>query len=148
MIEAMNGVAETPQQAQVKTEKTFEKILAAAQPGAVFSTPVASGAYTIITASEVFAAGGFGSGRGTGSEGGSGGGGTSHARPVAAIVIGPEGVKVQPIADATKIALAAVAAWSTVALTAMRFARASKRISKQPERRRSHDDFGHHKLRN
>jgi uncharacterized spore protein YtfJ len=130
MIEAIDGIAEMPQQVQVEAEKTFEKILAAAQPGAVFATPVASGPYTIITASEVLAAGGFGSGKGTGSEGGFGGGGVSQARPVAAIVIGPEGVKVQPVTDATKIALAAVAAWGTVALTAIRLVRASKRTGK------------------
>ncbi len=112
----------------MNSDTSFEKILAATQPSAVFSAPVVSGPYTIITASEVFAAGGFGSGQQEGSGGGSGGGGASHARPVATIVIGPEGVKVQPVVDATKIALAAVAAWGTGALTAMRIARASRRL--------------------
>ncbi len=103
----------------------LEKIFAAAQPGAVFGTPVVSGAFTVITASEVGAGGGFGSGRGTllkpdvkangtassaGESGGSGGGGGASGRPIAAIIIGPDGVSIKPVFDATKIALAAIAA--------------------------------------
>lgn len=42
---------------------------------------------------------------GSGKTGG-GGGGYSHARPVAVITIGPNGVHVKPIVDATKIAIA------------------------------------------
>ena len=104
-----------------------------------------AGAYTIITASEVAAGGGFGFGAGSGpaqigqqaptppSEpvtaggGGGGGGGGSRGRPVAAIIISADGVKVQPIVDATKIALAAIAAWISVGLMAMRLARTKKR---------------------
>ena len=113
----------------------LDKILAAARPGAVFSEPVHSGDYTVITASEVTAGGGFGSGFGSGptsagsatgtgesgsasatqpSEaggGGFGGGGGSHGRPVAVIVIGPDGVRVRPVVDVTKIGLAAVTTW-------------------------------------
>ncbi len=37
---------------------------------------------------------------------GGGGGGFSTARPVAAISVGPDGVHVEPIVDATKVALA------------------------------------------
>jgi uncharacterized spore protein YtfJ len=40
----------------------LEKIYAAAQSGAVYSEPVTSGNYTVITASEIAAGGGFGSG--------------------------------------------------------------------------------------
>jgi hypothetical protein len=47
-------------------------------------------------------------------------------RPVAAIVIGPDGVKVRPIVDVTKVALAAVAAWSGVAVMAFRMARSAR----------------------
>ncbi len=43
---------------------------------------------------------------GEGGGAGVSGGGWSGARPVAAIVIGPQGVQVQPVVDATKIALA------------------------------------------
>jgi uncharacterized spore protein YtfJ len=38
--------------------------------------------------------------------GGGGGGGTAMARPVAAIIIEPDGVRVEPIMDPTKIAVA------------------------------------------
>ena len=97
-----------------------EGIFAAAQPGAVFGPPVVSGVYTVITASEVVAGGGFGSGWGKGGSahaasdttggGGAGGGGGANARPVAAIVIGPDGVAVRPIFDVTKLTLAGLTA--------------------------------------
>ena len=102
--------------------QTLDKIMSAAQPNAVFSHPIESNGVTVITASEVTAAGGFGSG--TGAEGGGGGGGGwSLGRPVAAISIGPDGVKVKPIVDVTKLAIAGVTAWGAVALAAMRIAR-------------------------
>jgi len=112
-------------QYQEQGQAWMEKLLAAARPGAVFGEPVTAGSYTIITASEIGAGGGFGFGVGGGvspaatsgetpggeqedSSGGSGigGGGGSTGRPVAAIIIGPEGVRVEPVVDATKIALA------------------------------------------
>ena len=110
---------------QEQGQAWMEKLLAAARPGAVFGEPVTAGSYTIITASEIGAGGGFGFGVGGGvspattsgetpgekqedSGGGSGigGGGGSTGRPVAAIIIGPEGVWVEPVVDVTKIALA------------------------------------------
>ena len=118
----------------------MDRVFAAAQPGGVFSTPVTLGAYTVITASEIVAAGGFGSGQGSGSQesvvaagdpaaprasgqgGGSGGGGFSAGRPVAAIVIGPDGVKIEPILDATKFALAVIATVGSLALLLGRMA--------------------------
>ena len=54
------------------------------------------------------------------------GAGASTARPVAAIVIGPEGVKVRPIVDVTKLGIAAIGAWSAVALVALRTARKAR----------------------
>jgi uncharacterized spore protein YtfJ len=150
MIDTFGGRTFTSQQARDLAQTWIDKIYAAAQPGAVFSAPVVSGAYTIITASEVAAGGGFGFGSGAGpapgSEsasspasdapsaaerqaanlqggGGGGGGGGSSGRPVAAIVIGPDGVKVEPIVDATKIAIAAIGAWLSIALLLVRRAR-------------------------
>jgi uncharacterized spore protein YtfJ len=145
MIETMDvtSVPAETSPSHHELDKLFDKVLAAAQPSAVFSPPVVSGAYTLITASEVMAGGGLGFGTGTGptstpqvngkattaggiAQGsGGGGGGGSYGRPIAAILIGPDGVKIQPIADATKIALAAIAAWSSVALLAIRLARRS-----------------------
>ncbi len=45
-------------------------------------------------------------GGGSGGGGGGGGGGYVFARPVAVIVSGPDGVRVEPVVDSTKIALA------------------------------------------
>lgn len=128
-----------------------EKIFSAAHPRAVFGEPTRSGDYTLITASEVLAGGGFGFGGGTGVRpdarrpasspegeramndspqlgggGGAGGGGTSIARPVAVIVLGPDGIKVQPIVDVTKIVLAFVTAWGAMAVMLVRMSRARR----------------------
>lgn len=107
-----------------------QHIFAVADVKAVFSEPVVQGEYTVITASEIGAGGGFGFGRGFGlgpgedaganaSQGGGsggGGGGGAGGRPVAVIVIGPDGVKVQPVVDVTKFMLGAISAWVAVAM--------------------------------
>ena len=70
----------------------------------------------IVTASVVERVGGFGFGGGFGIErdeaeesrgggGGGGGGGSAIGRPVAVIDIGPEGVTVRPVVDATRIGI-------------------------------------------
>jgi uncharacterized spore protein YtfJ len=83
------------------------------QPGVIFSEPTTVGDNTVITAAEVYVGMGLGFGRGSGDAGensgeggGGGGGGGSAGRPVAAIIISPKGVQVEPIVDVTKIALA------------------------------------------
>jgi uncharacterized spore protein YtfJ len=149
VIDTFGRTVADPQAVRDMSHEFVEKIFAGAQPGTVFSAPVVSGDYTIITASEVMAGGGFGFGYGsgsiptpeqqggeagpaptsqdgTGSGGGGGGGGGSSGRPVAAIVIGPDGVKVEPVVDATKIALAAIGAWLSIALLLARRARAPR----------------------
>jgi uncharacterized spore protein YtfJ len=98
------------------TEETIDligKLTLVADPGAVFSKPVHSGEYTVITASElaIGLGAGFGSGAGGdpsggGAGGGGGGGGSALGRPVAVISIGPNGVHVEPVVDPTKIAIA------------------------------------------
>ena len=45
---------------------------------------------------------------------------------MAAIFIGPDGVKIEPVVDVTKIGLAAIGAWLSIALLLVRRARASK----------------------
>jgi uncharacterized spore protein YtfJ len=147
MIETVNGSASVTatEQTQHQTDQFLDKILAATRPGAVFAPPVHSAGYTVITASEVFAGGGFGFGAGSGPDqhsaaagpsiesgvaganGGGGGGGGSHSRPVAAIVIGPDGVKVQPIVDSTRIVVAVMGALAGVVLVALRIGRAQPR---------------------
>jgi uncharacterized spore protein YtfJ len=85
------------------------------EPGVVFGTPIVQGERTVVVASEVAIGVGAGAGFGSGNEaadagesigGGGGGGGYSFGRPVAVIEIEPEGVRVTPIVDSTKIAVA------------------------------------------
>lgn len=111
---------------QEKSIALMEKLVDVGQAETVFSQPVESGEYKVLTASSVSVAMGFGYSRGGGesisekaeSENeeasspsiwktmGGGGGGASAARPVAAIELGPNGVRVEPIVDITKIGLA------------------------------------------
>jgi uncharacterized spore protein YtfJ len=125
MTNTFNTMAQAMDKYQEQSREWMDKLLAAAQPRAVYGEPITSGNYTIVTASEVTAGGGFGYGFGGGSApasssgqtsgqeqenegggGGIGGGGGSSGRPVATIIIGPEGVRVEPVIDATKIAIA------------------------------------------
>ena len=101
----------------------LDKITSAAQPNAAFSQPVEAAGYTVITASEAISSGGFGLGGDVQGSGGGGGGGFSMSRPVATIVIGPEGVKIRPVIDATKLAIAAITAWSAMAIALGRISR-------------------------
>jgi uncharacterized spore protein YtfJ len=97
-------------------QSILDKFLTTANVDAVYSPPITEGEYTIIQAAEVLSFVGFGLGSGGGSQGaenqnrgsggGGGGGGRVLARPIAAIVISPSGVRVEPLVDVTKIALA------------------------------------------
>ncbi|HET9999618.1 MAG TPA: spore germination protein GerW family protein [Ktedonobacteraceae bacterium] len=80
----------------------------------VFGQPIERDGATIIPCSEISV--GFGMGSGTGpvdehgnpTGGGSGGGGGSQGRPIAVIVMSQEGVRIEPILDLTKVALAGI----------------------------------------
>ena len=85
-------------------QATMDKFLRAASVEAVYGTPVSQGETVVIPAAEVLSIAGFGLGAGSGT--GGGGGGHVLARPVAAIVISPTGVRIEPIVDVTKIGLA------------------------------------------
>lgn len=110
---------------QEKANQLMGRLFEATRPEAVFAEPVTQGSYTVITASELSIGMGFGFGGGAsirsepgeseaenddqpGADfgGGGGGGGGAMARPVAAVEIGPSGVRVEPIVDPTKIAIA------------------------------------------
>lgn len=128
---------------QEEANELLERLISVASPSSVFSDPVEAGEYKVITASEARVGMGFGFGGGGGSEppsedpektsqsmgvgGGGGGGGAALGRPVAAIEIGPQGVRVEPIVDPTKIAIAFFA--TIVSMIAMigRLKRASRR---------------------
>jgi uncharacterized spore protein YtfJ len=100
-------------------EQVMESLHAVASVEAVYGAPIKQRETVIIPTAEVFVFSGFGGGQGVGgpdngaagasnSGGGGGGGGSAHARPVAVIIASPEGVRVEPIFDLTKIALAGV----------------------------------------
>ena len=118
--------------------------MAAAQPGAVFGEPVTAEGQTIITANEVIGGGamGFGGGAGvgptpaeeemeeegepkrsTGVGGGSGSVGGSMGRPVAAIVLNQDGVRVEPIIDVTKVGLAFFTTLGAIMITLFKMRR-------------------------
>lgn len=102
---------------------------------AVYGEPVKQGDNLIITCAEVIYGMGFGMGGGTGRKPaspeaeageeaggatgtgakqgagfGGGGGGQALSRPVAVVIASPEGVRVEPVIDRTKIALAGLTA--------------------------------------
>ena len=131
---------------QEQLVELMQGIFAAARTGVVYSDPVQVGEYTAITASEVISGGGFGFGKGfgaapklddeisteegdagTGGGGGGGGGGGSSSRPVAVILVGADGVKIQPIVDVTKVGLAALTMCAVVIPMLVRLARAGGR---------------------
>ena len=96
------------------TGQALSQLAMTASADAVFGEAVVNGDTTVIPCSEVVIGMGMGSGSGPIDEkgnptgGGSGGGGGARGRPVAAIVITREGVRVEPIFDLTKIVLASL----------------------------------------
>jgi uncharacterized spore protein YtfJ len=101
--------------------ETLDKFLDAANVYAAYGEPVYHGDTAVIPTAEVLSVMGFGVGSGygrgndendSGQGGGAGGGGGGRvlSRPVAVIVASPEGVRVEPVVDVTKVALAALTA--------------------------------------
>ncbi len=113
----------------------LRKTVEAGDVRAAFGDPVTAGEQTVIPVAEVSHGMGFGYGAGygegvlpsgeegrepipsTGGGSGGGGGGGAFARPVAALIVGPEGVRVEPIVDVTKVVLAFFTMFGTLALT-------------------------------
>jgi len=104
---------------QHPVRETMEKFLEAADVKAVYGKPIEHGEALVIPAAEVLSGIGFGLGFGggeaprnegkgadSGGGGGGGGGGRVLSRPVAVIIIDAQGVRVEPVIDPTKIALA------------------------------------------
>jgi uncharacterized spore protein YtfJ len=122
-----------------------------------FSSPIEAQGRTIITAAESFVLAATGLGGGFGSSpspktpddaaensdqaspapgavevsggigGGGGGAGMSFSRPVATLIIGPDGVAIRPIVDWTKIGLAFLTTLGGALLMWMRIIRATRR---------------------
>lgn len=133
MDEKTEQVMEQAAQASAETQALIGRLLEVAEPDAIYSNRIQEGNYTVITASELVVGMGVGSGGGFGpgtmaedsepmeSGGyGSGGGGFSHARPVATITVGPDGVTVTPIIDTTKLGIAFLTSMAAVLLTLIR----------------------------
>jgi len=104
-------------------QDTMEEFLAAADVRVVYGEPILHADTMIIPTAEVLCGLGFGVGSGSGpnadqnpdkpsqgSGSGGGGGGRILSRPVAVVVASPEGVRVEPVVDITKIGLAALTA--------------------------------------
>ena len=127
------GVIEGNKQAA----ETIQRLLDVAQPHAVFKEPVKVGDQVVITANELSVGLGIGFGGGSGTDdegesghgGGGGGGGASMGRPVAAVIITPDGVRVEPIVDVTKIAIAFFTALGAIFVAARRIRRVAKDLT-------------------
>lgn len=101
------------------------RLFDAARPEAVFAEPVSADGRTVIAAAEVLVGAGFGGGGGSGPSSeeanpgentglGGGGGGFTQSRPVAVIIIDSDGVRVEPVVDATKLGLAALTVFGSM----------------------------------
>jgi len=119
-------------------QSTMEEFLAAADVRVVYGEPIQHDDTMIIPTAEVLCGLGFGVGSGSGtsadqnpekpsqgSGSGGGGGGRILSRPVAVVVASPEGVRVEPVVDITKIALAAMTAFGF--MVGMMFRMSSRR---------------------
>jgi uncharacterized spore protein YtfJ len=109
-----------------KVQQNMDRFLNSAHVDAVYGAPIAHEETIIIPTAEVLSFTGFGVGGVSGNgpvnpadpegvvpegEGfGGGGGGRVFSRPVAVIIAAPEGVRVEPVVDVTKIGLAALTA--------------------------------------
>jgi uncharacterized spore protein YtfJ len=119
-------------------QDTMEEFLAAADVRVVYGEPIMHEDTMIIPTAEILCGLGFGLGgamgkdthdnpenpsQGSGS--GGGGGGRILSRPVAVVVASPEGVRVEPVFDITKIALAGLTAFGF--MVGMMFRMSSRR---------------------
>ncbi|MFM8321207.1 MAG: spore germination protein GerW family protein [Chloroflexota bacterium] len=99
-------------------ENTMETFLSTAAVDAVYGEPVRHQETVILPAAEIVSVVGFGVGLGQGGDdegssgdgGGGGGGGRVFSRPVAVVIASPQGVRVEPVLDLTKIVIAGITA--------------------------------------
>lgn len=107
-----------PMEAVGRLEGLVGRLLGAPSASDIFGPPTTAGDTVVIPAAAFERAGGFGFGAGEGQDHssgggggvGGGGGGTTEGRPVAVIEVGPAGVRIHRIVDATRITIAVVAA--------------------------------------
>lgn len=135
--------SEQPVAAMELIQNTMDEFLATADVHAVYGEPIEHGTTLIIPAAEVLCGMGFGVGSGSGGEGsseggsgsgsGGGGGGRVFSRPVAVVISDSDGVHVETVVDATKIALAALTAAGFMLGTLLRMLSARKALPKIDE---------------
>ena len=135
--------SEQPVAAMELIQNTMDEFLATADVHAVYGEPIEHGTTLIIPAAEVLCGMGFGVGSGRGGEGsseggsgsgsGGGGGGRVFSRPVAVVISDSDGVHVETVVDATKIALAALTAAGFMLGTLLRMLSARKALPKIDE---------------
>ena len=94
-------------------QETLEAFIETADVSKVYGEPIQHEDTLILPAAEVLAVAGFGAGYGSGGPedvggagSGAGGGGRTFSRPVAVVIADKTGVRVEPVVDPTKIALA------------------------------------------
>lgn len=122
-VEQNETSKETSRQESIEfAENTLKRLFDAAGVDQVYGKPIKHGDLIIIPAAEVLGGAGFGAGSAqgpvesaqgeniVGAGGGAGGGGRVLSRPVAVVVASPEGVRVEPVIDPTKILLGALTA--------------------------------------
>ncbi len=149
MSEQFDSLARAAMEGQEQGFGMLEKLFTVAKPAAVYGEPVEAAGRTVITASEVTAGVGVGFGFGggvsggkepaseeteasagedvdVGGGGGGGGGGGASGRPVAVITVSDEGVEVQPVVDVTKLVLAFLTAWGSMAFMLMKMRQAAE----------------------
>jgi uncharacterized spore protein YtfJ len=80
----------------------------------VFRDPIRVGDRVVIPAATIAFGGGFGFGGAQQEGGGGGGGGWNDGRPVAVIDCAPEGVRVRPVVDFTRVGIVLIGAALTV----------------------------------
>jgi uncharacterized spore protein YtfJ len=123
---------------------TMQAFIESASVDKVYGQPIEVGQTKIIPTSENLVVLGFGAGSGygkgdfsdeesppgegtgEGGGGGGGGGGRTLSRPVAVVIASPEGVRVEPVADRTKVIMAAITAAGFVAGMFLRMSRGPK----------------------
>jgi len=109
-----------PVHAVDEAARLIGRLFEVARTDAVFSEPLRQGDATVIVASELSVGMGAGFGGGAGNDpeedsgGGGGGGGFALGRPVAVVTIDAQGVRVQPVFDLTKVAIAAITAFGAM----------------------------------
>jgi uncharacterized spore protein YtfJ len=141
MSEDKNAVPNSLQVNLSPIQQTLDKFLGAADVKAVYSEPIKHGDTLIIPTAEVLAGLGFGMGYGgaesagegekskdSGGGSGGGGGGRVLSRPVAVIIADQHGVRVEPVVDPTKIAIAFFTTLGFMAAMAGRMGRKKPRL--------------------